>query len=181
MRKASRDVLAQVDLIVTTYGTLRQDILTLREIEFQFVILDEAQAIKNPSSQSAKACRLLQARRRLAMTGTPVENHLGDLWSIFEFLNPGMLGRSNNLRLFAGKSLPDKSSVELLAKSLRPFLLRRTKAQVLQELPDKTEQTLYCELEEKQRKLSTSFAIITGRVDQEDSRRGNGQSQDPSA
>ena len=152
-RKASRETLAEVDLIVTTYGTLRRDILALREIEFELVILDEAQAIKNPGSQSAKACRLLQSRNRLAMTGTPVENHLGDLWSIFEFLNPGMLGRSSNLRLFAGKSLPDKSSVELLAKALRPFLLRRTKEQVLKELPDKTEQTLYCELEDKQRQL----------------------------
>ena len=152
-RRECRETLADADLIVTTYGTLRQDILALRDIEFQMVVLDKAQAIKNPGSQSAKACRLLNARQRLAMTGTPVENHLGDLWSIFEFLNPGMLGRSSNLRLFAGKSLPDKSSVELLAKALRPFLLRRTKEQVLKELPDKTEQTLYCEMEEKQRRL----------------------------
>ena len=80
------------DLIITTYGTLRTDIAELTQFEFDYVILDEAQAIKNAESQSAKAARLLRGRHRLAMSGTPIENHLGELWSIFEFLNPGMLG-----------------------------------------------------------------------------------------
>jgi len=84
--------LATADLVFTTYGLLRTDIELLRGFEFAGVVLDEAQAIKNPQSASAKAARLLHTRRRIAMTGTPVENHLGDLWSIFEFLNPGLLG-----------------------------------------------------------------------------------------
>ena len=79
--------------MVTTYGTLRRDIVKLKDVRFDYAILDEAQAIKNAQSQRAKACRLLQADHRLAMTGTPVENHLGELWSLFEFLNPGMLGQ----------------------------------------------------------------------------------------
>src|SRR5690606_38795787 len=139
-----------------------------REHPFDYAILDEAQAIKNSGSQASKACRLLTARRRLAMTGTPVENHLGELWSLFEFLNPGMLGTNDRFQHLlspkpvttingtvngishakaeaAEKPAPDKD-VTLLAKALRPYMLRRTKQQVLTELPDKTEQTLYCEL-----------------------------------
>jgi len=152
-RKASADSLTDHDLILTTYGTLRRDFVEFRKIEFNYAILDEAQAIKNPTSQSAKACRLLQAKHRLAMTGTPVENHLGDLWSLFEFLNPGMLGHSNSLSAFSGRKSPDAESIELLARALRPFLLRRTKEQVLKELPEKTEQTLFCEMEPKQRRM----------------------------
>jgi len=170
-RRAAWDQLAECDLVVTTYGTLRRDIAKLRDLEFDYAILDESQAIKNSSSQAAKACRLLRARRRLAITGTPVENHLGELWSLFEFLNPGMLGRHDKLnQLFTsgragrrvtadgssdnGHSRPGDGPPEdiaLLARALRPFMLRRTKQQVLTELPPKTEQTLYCELEGDQR------------------------------
>ena len=117
--------------------------------------------MKNAASQAAKAVRLLQARHRLAMTGTPVENHLGELWSLFEFLNPGMLGRNGKLTdLFLGgrraqaDGEADRSeAITLLARALRPFILRRTKQQVLTELPPKTEQTLYCELDGTERKL----------------------------
>ncbi|QDU95682.1 DEAD/DEAH box helicase [Lignipirellula cremea] len=140
------------DLLVTTYGTLRRDIVQLREKTFDFAILDEAQAIKNDKSQAAKACRLLPARRRLAMTGTPVENHLGELWSLFEFLNPGMLGRSSTFARLA-KNGGDHEGLRVLASALRPFMLRRTKQQVLTELPEKTEQTLVCEMGSRQRKL----------------------------
>ena len=97
-RAALREELDQADLIVTTYGTLRRDIVELKERAFDYVILDEAQAIKNSASQMAKASLLLQARQRLALSGTPIENHLGELWSLFEFLNPGMLGRSIGVR-----------------------------------------------------------------------------------
>jgi superfamily II DNA or RNA helicase len=162
------DRLGDYDLIVTTYGTLRRDIVKLREIPFDYAILDEAQAIKNSGSQSAKACRLLNARHRLAMTGTPVENHLGDRWSQFEFLNPGMLGRSQG-SLFSGKSAKDPATLDLLRKALRPFLLRRTKEAVLTELPQKTEQTLFCELDTKQRKLYNDLrdhyrALLTTKI-----------------
>lgn len=84
--------IAAADLVVTTYATMRNDIAALREQPFHYAILDEAQAIKNPASLANKAARLLQARHRLAMTGTPIENHLGDLWALLDFLNPGMMG-----------------------------------------------------------------------------------------
>ena len=144
---------ANYDLVITTYGTLRQDIVQLKEIRFDYAILDESQAIKNHNSQAAKACRLLQADHRLAMTGTPVENHLRELWSLFEFLNPGMLGGSTAFSALIknGHDTAD-SGVPLLGQALRPFVLRRTKDQVLTELPKKTEQTLVCEMPPKQRK-----------------------------
>jgi superfamily II DNA or RNA helicase len=140
-------------LVIATYGTLRRDAADFREFEFDYVILDEAQAIKNASSESAKSARLLNGRRRLAMTGTPVENHLGELWSLFEFLNPGMLGTLKGFDKIGSGRWPSPESRELLARALRPFILRRTKTQVARELPPKTEQTLYCEMEPPQRKL----------------------------
>src|SRR6185369_1721313 len=121
---------------------------------FDYCILDEAQAIKNAGTLSAKAARLLKGCHRLAMSGTPVENHLGELWSIFEFLNPGMLGSAGVLKLAGGMGRnPSEETRQLLAHALRPFILRRTKEQVARELPAKTEQTIFCELEPKQRKL----------------------------
>lgn len=137
--------LEQWDLVITTYGTVRRDIERLREIGFDYVILDEAQAIKNASAQSSKACRLLRAEHRLALSGTPVENHLLELWSIFEFLNPRMLG--SRREFLAATRSPDGSALSLMARALRPMILRRTKGEVLKELPEKTELTLYCELE----------------------------------
>jgi SNF2 family DNA or RNA helicase len=137
------------DIVLTTYGTLRRDIINHREIEFDYVVLDEAQSIKNAASQAAKACRLLRARHRLALTGTPVENHIGELWSIFEFLNPGQLGSATRLKRFLAGG---RTSSEVVARAVRPYLLRRTKTQVLSDLPEKTEQTLFCELGEEQRK-----------------------------
>ncbi len=141
------------DLVVTTYGTLRRDIDELAEVRFDYVVLDEAQAIKNVASQTAKACRRLEARHRLALTGTPVENHLGDLWSIFAFLNPGVFGRLPALESFAGRTQLDPASLEVLSRALRPFILRRTKEAVLHDLPAKTEQVLFCDLGERQQKL----------------------------
>jgi superfamily II DNA or RNA helicase len=142
------------DVILTTYGTLRRDVVEFQEIEWDYVVLDEATAIKNPGSESAKSVRLLKARNRLAMSGTPVENHLGELWSLFEFLNPGMLGSSAVMQI-AGGSLrnPSDDTRRILSQALRPYILRRTKEQVARELPPKVEQTLYCELEPEQRKL----------------------------
>ena len=142
------------DLIVTTYGTLRRDIAELKDHRFDYAILDEAQAIKNAASQSAKASRLLRADHRLAMSGTPVENHVGELWSLFDFLNPGMFGSAGIGRLSEGSLRnPSEDGRRMLARALRPFLLRRTKEQVAKDLPEKTEQTLFCDLEPEQRKL----------------------------
>jgi hypothetical protein len=141
------------DLVITTYGTLRRDAFLFKDICFDYCILDEAQAIKNTSSESAKAARLLRADHRLALSGTPVENHLGELWSLFEFLNPGMLGSASVFRLTgAAARNPEPETRALLARALRPFILRRTKEQVARDLPQKLEQTLFCELEPAQRK-----------------------------
>ncbi|HEY6341040.1 MAG TPA: DEAD/DEAH box helicase [Bryobacteraceae bacterium] len=146
------------DLILITYGTLRRDAVLLKDIDFDYVVLDEAQAIKNAGTESAKAARLLKGTHRLALSGTPVENHLGELWALFEFLNPGMLGTAQVFKL-AGPAPrnaarnPDEETRRLLACAVRPFILRRTKQQVARELPPKTEQTIYCEMKAEQRKL----------------------------
>ena len=158
-RKERLQALGSAGLVVTTYGTMRRDVLELKDQRFDYVVLDEAQAIKNAGSQSAKAARLLSADHRLALSGTPIENHLGELWSLFEFLNPGMLGRSSAFKAFAldrGED-PDESQgaggrLEAIARALRPFFLRRTKNEVLDDLPEKTEQTIVCELDKKERR-----------------------------
>jgi superfamily II DNA or RNA helicase len=153
-RGAAGEGFDDCDVVLTTYGTLRRDIVSLKDVRFDYAILDESQAIKNASSQSAKAARLIRADHRLALSGTPVENHLGELWSLFEFLNPGMLGGAAALgKAEAGWRKPDEEARELLARALRPFLLRRTKEQVATDLPEKTEQTIFCDLEPAQRKL----------------------------
>lgn len=150
-RAKLRDDFGKADLILTTYGTLRRDVLLLRELDFEYIVLDEAQAIKNARSQVAKAVRLLRARHRLALSGTPIENHLGDLWSIFEFLNPGMLGRASLFKSDSDFNSPETRTV--LSKALRPFILRRSKTQVANELPEKVEQTIFCRMGEKQTQL----------------------------
>ncbi len=140
-------------LVVTTYGTMRRDIAELKDQRFDYAILDESQAIKNNTSLSAKASRLLDASHRLSLTGTPIENHLGELWSLFEFLNPGMLGRSGAFaRLCKSAKSGEEGSLTDLSRAVAPFILRRTKDQVLKELPAKTEQMIYCDLLPKQRK-----------------------------
>jgi superfamily II DNA or RNA helicase len=151
----ARDIglIRESDLVLTTYGTLVRDVPQLAEVEFDYIVLDEAQAVKNANTASAKAVRLLRGSHRLALSGTPVENHLGELWSLFEFLNPGMLGEAKVLKMAGGLARnPSEESRRLLAHALRPFILRRTKQQVARELPPKTEQTIFCELEPAQRK-----------------------------
>jgi superfamily II DNA or RNA helicase len=149
--------LRDYDLLLTTYGTLRRDAARLTEHDFDYIILDEAQAIKNASTASAKSARLLRGRHRLALSGTPVENHLGELWSLFEFLNPGLLGPSTAFgRAIASQGRVDRADrldLAVMSRALRPFILRRTKEQVAPELPDKFEQTIHCELEPPQRRF----------------------------
>jgi len=160
-RKGVREQVERADIVLTTYATMRIDIEHLRAVEFAGLVLDEAQSIKNPTALATKAARLLKARRRLAMSGTPVENHLGDLWSIFEVLNPGMLGGLKAFRSLTsarpktgdgeeGREGPDLSVIN---RAIRPFILRRTKEQVAKELPPRVEKTLMCELAPGQRKL----------------------------
>jgi len=160
------------DLIITTYGTLRRDAIQFKDTEFDYVILDEAQAIKNADTASSKAARLLHGHHRLALSGTPVENHLGELWAMFDFLNPGLLGAATVFNLTGlGARNPDEETRVLLSRALRPFILRRTKDQVAKDLPPKLEQTIYCEMEPVQRKLYDDLrdhyrAILLGLVDE---------------
>jgi hypothetical protein len=152
--KASGEHFENYDLILTTYGTLRRDAELFRDVRFDYVVLDEAQAIKNASTGAAKAARLLRGEHRLALSGTPVQNHLGELWSLFEFLNPGMMGAASVFKMTPGAGAAlDPDSRVVLSRALRPFILRRTKEQVATELPEKLEQTLFCEMDEAQRKL----------------------------
>jgi len=151
-----RAEISEHDVAITTYGTLRRDVVDLKDFEFATIVLDEAQAIKNSTSDSAKATRILNSRHRVVMTGTPVENHLAELWSLFEFLNPGLLGASSFFK--AGTTIEPESR-EWLRKSLRPLILRRTKQQVASDLPARSEQVLYCELEADQRKLYNTILL----------------------
>ena len=142
------------DIVLTTYGTLRNDAELFANVRFDSCVLDESQAAKNITTETAKAVRVVQADHRLALSGTPVENHLGELWTLFDFLNPGMLGQAMLTSGMAGSIRnPDAETRELLAKALRPFILRRTKDEVAKDLPAKTEQTIYCDMEPAQRKL----------------------------
>ena len=152
-RTKASDHFQDYDLVLTTYGTLRRDALHFNDAEFDFVILDEAQAIKNSRTESAKAARLLKGNHRLALSGTPIENHLGELWSLFEFLNPGMLGAASVFQMTGGPArIPDDATKKLLSDALAPFILRRTKQQVAKDLPEKLEQTIYCEMDSAQQK-----------------------------
>jgi SNF2 family DNA or RNA helicase len=150
LRATPGEHFSEYDVIITTYGTLRRDALEFKAQHFDYCVLDEAQAIKNAGTLSAKAARLLRADHRLAMSGTPVENHLGELWSLFEFLNPGLFGSATVFDR-AGRN-PEPATRSLLARALRPFVLRRTKSQVARELPAKTEQTIFCDLEGREKK-----------------------------
>ena len=171
-RKDRVDNLDDYHLVVTTYGTMRRDIGELKDQPFDYAILDESQAIKNGTSLSAKASRLLDASHRLSLTGTPIENHLGELWSLFEFLNPGMLGRSGAFASLCKSAKPgEEGALADLARAVAPFILRRTKDQVLKELPEKTEQTIHCDLLPRQRKQYNELrdfyrAKLTKRIDQ---------------
>ncbi|HEY3227243.1 MAG TPA: SNF2-related protein [Planctomycetota bacterium] len=137
------------DIVLTTYGILRRDAPFLKDVAFDYVILDEAQAIKNASGATAKAARLLKGEHRLAMSGTPIENHLGELWSLMEFLNPGLLGAASVFRSASGA---DEEARRVLARALRPFILRRTKEQVAPELPARIEQTVTVDLDPEERR-----------------------------
>ncbi len=142
------------DVVVTSYGVLRRDIVELASLRWETVVLDEAQAIKNRTSRTARAASRLVAEQRLALTGTPVENHLGEAASIFEFLNPGMLqtGRDSVLSALADPAGATDEEIRSAAEVLRPLILRRTKGEVLKDLPPKTEQTLFVELDERERR-----------------------------
>jgi superfamily II DNA or RNA helicase len=142
-----------VHIVLTTYGILQRE-AALRTRRWHLVVMDEAQAIKNASTISSRAARTLKCAFRIAMTGTPVENQSSDLWSIMEFLLPGYLGSLPRFkRLYgAGREIPTADQAAALKRLVSPFLLRRTKTQVLKELPEKTEEIIRCELTTAQKK-----------------------------
>jgi superfamily II DNA or RNA helicase len=155
-RIKSTDPFDDFDIVFTSYGHMLADIKILKEFPFNYVILDESQAIKNAASKRFKAARLLQAKNRIAMTGTPIENNTFDLFAQMSFLNPGFLGSAKSFKESYANAI-DKDRNQEKAKNLqqmiKPFVLRRTKAQVATELPDKTEDVLYCEMGKEQRKV----------------------------
>jgi superfamily II DNA or RNA helicase len=151
-RRSPSEGFGDASLVVTTYGTLRLDAAAFAELDFECVVLDEAQAIKNASSATAKVAKSLKARQRLALTGTPVENHLGELWSLFDFLNPTLLDELPALKKVVSRSKPSPETWELIRRVVRPFVLRRSKREVASDLPDRIEQTLFVELDERERK-----------------------------
>jgi superfamily II DNA or RNA helicase len=141
-RRDAFDAIAGHDLVLTTYALLARDIEFLAAGEWHMVIADEAQFVKNPATAAAKALRRLTARHRLALTGTPLENHLGELWALFDFVSPGFLGDAKSFTKDWRTPIEKRGSVERqkqLARRVRPFLLRRTKAEVATDLPPKTE------------------------------------------
>jgi superfamily II DNA or RNA helicase len=148
----TEDEARATDVLVTTYGIVRRRARELARFSFDYVILDEAQAIKNAGATTSQAVRGLSSRHRLALTGTPVENHLGELTSLFDFLNPGMFGpRVRRMARGCLEIAPEEGS--RLGRGLRPFVLRRLKADVLSELPPRIDQTIVCEMGSEQRAI----------------------------
>ena len=147
--------LAQLDLVITSYGSLLR-IPWLATNSWQLVVLDEAQAIKNPAAKQTRAAKKLDARARIALTGTPIENRLGDLWSIFDFVNPGLLGSAKEFSAYAKRlAQQPHNPYGPLRDLVRPYILRRLKTDksVISDLPDKTEIKAYCQLTRKQAAL----------------------------
>ncbi len=142
----------EVDVVLTTYGTLLRQSWLL-DIDWQLAVLDEAQAIKNPSARQTKCVKQLKTASRIALTGTPVENRLGDLWSLFDFLCPGLLGSPQKFKKFT-KALAARNEDQYapLRRLVGPYILRRLKTDksVISDLPDKTEITAYCGLSKRQ-------------------------------
>ena len=148
--------LKDVDIALTTYPLLARDKGLLSGVSYHIIVLDEAQNVKNPATAAAKAARELRGRHRICMSGTPVENHLGELWSLFQFLMPGFLGTDADFkRRFRGpiEKQADVGARDKLSRRIRPFMLRRTKGQVVKELPPKTEIIETIEFDEAQRDL----------------------------
>ncbi len=159
-RTRLKEELMDHEVTITTYGTLRSDIKLLLSVEFDYVILDESQAIKNPASKVTKAASLLNAKHRLCMSGTPLQNNTFDIFAQMNFLNPGMLGTMEFFRqefAIPIDKFGEQDRKEHLKKILYPFILRRTKEQVAKDLPEKQEMILWCEMEDEQRKIYDAY------------------------
>ncbi len=154
------DEIQSTDIVISTYGIVVNDCELLQNYTFSYIIADESQSMKNPTSQRYKAMRLLKAEHRLALTGTPIENNTFDLYAQMNFINPGMLGSMNHFKTMFSDPIDrskDSEVAKLLHEIVYPFLLRRTKVQVADDLPPKTEQVLFCEMGREQRAVYDSF------------------------
>lgn len=159
-RNKDTEAFADVDLVLTSYGTLLADLHHLRRYPFGYVFLDEAQQIKNPGSQRYHAASLLRSKNRIAITGTPMENNTMDLYAQLSFVCPGLLGTKKSFQDLYLKPIDqfeDSRRTAELQRKVAPFILRRTKEAVMPELPDKTEQVLYCQMSEKQRAVYGAY------------------------
>jgi len=159
-RFREKDELLNYDINITTYGTLRSDIKLFVGIDLDYAILDESQAIKNPASKVTKAASLLNAKHKLCMSGTPLQNNTFDIFAQMNFLNPGMLGTMEYFRqefAIPIDKFGEEDRKEHLRKILYPFILRRTKEQVAKDLPEKQEMVLFCEMEDEQRKIYDAY------------------------
>lgn len=157
------NAIADADLVLTTYPLLSRDAETIMPIEWHMIVLDEAQAIKNPATRATQIVCELQARHRLCLTGTPIENHLGEVWSLFDFLMPGMLGNNKDFsKRFRNPIEKQKDTKQraTLAGRLKPFILRRNKSDVAKELSLKTEIIHFVELNPGQRDLYETVRLM---------------------
>jgi superfamily II DNA or RNA helicase len=147
-RKEREDELKDADVVVTSYALLRRDEEMLAKLDLRYAILDEAQQIKNPLSATARAAKRLKADRRLALSGTPIENRLSEIWSIFDFVSPGLLGPLDKFEERYSRPIDagDQKAATRLRATIHPFILRRTKSEVAKDLPEKIEMDQFCEL-----------------------------------
>ena len=154
-RKERTDELEDADIVITSYALLRRDEEVLAKLDLRYAILDEAQNIKNPMSATARAAKRLKSDRRLALTGTPIENRLSEIWSIFDFVSPGLLGPLDKFEERYARPIDagDQKAARRLRATIHPFILRRTKAEVAKDLPEKIETDNICELTGEQAAL----------------------------
>ena len=164
------------EIVVTSYGTLISDVKNISEINFSMVVADEASFFKNPLTKTAKAIEYIRSDLKIAVTGTPIENNLEDLWSLMNIVNPNYLGSRSDFLSSYGNWESDNSKLSDLKKRVTPFILRRTKSEVLRELPDKVEKIIYCQLNEVERGVYNDL-LISGK-DIINSLKESNQSQD---
>ena len=165
-RKKVIENLNDYDLVITSYALVRRDIETYCDYQFHYLALDEAQHIKNSNTANAITCKEVKAKHRLILTGTPVENSVKEIWSLFDFILPGYLGKMKSFQeKFERKSPEERAiSTQQLADKIRPFMLRRKKKDVCDELPPKIEQVVYCNLSDPQRSLYDSILVEANRM-----------------
>jgi len=174
-RKERSDELEDADIVITSYALLRRDEEMLAKLDLRYAILDEAQNIKNPLSATARAAKRLKADRRLALTGTPIENRLSEIWSIFDFVSPGLLGPLDKFEERYARPIDagDQKAAKRLRATIHPFILRRTKSEVAKDLPEKIETDQFCELTGEQSALYAAvFKEVRAQVMGEVERQG---------